>query len=599
MPSPICEVKDGAGAYVATTDGVDVTASNVITIRLADSTGVTAWGLTCVDTDDTLVAATINASLVIDQLTKTATYTEPAGLGTAITFQSVVQEGNRDGAVYAPYTTRFQVHCLTAESLRVMSSNETTESSASFGWIVKMNTKIRQAAGGGSFNPIAIATSLIFAAATVAPTITQTITGVATGQPLRIAAQEAATTGGKLTLASGVGGTTNGDLDLASGAATRLRISPAGDINWFDGAGTWSRWDQWAAAGQCSETYTSAVTSVLHTQAGTAAASGAPWTIQSQAGGVAGGSLNLSSGTGPSAATAGYVNIQTGGVNRLQVGYNFVYCSVAIVASDLDRLAAGNLRLGDVVATGVNISRVGMPTAIAGSLSVAQAAALTTTLTVGTSVAIGASPSTATGSSVKLSNNESITSRTNAAANANIAVMDSGNNITFGDGSFTTFVYGSVLYIGGINTNSWYMSNGSSTIAGYVGAGKQFEIQYSSGTVGTMKLGYAVQGMGDATGNPFRFSRASRTHADSYTQTAADAAHLIYVRTGSPGSDQTVTMPTAADQVRFLRNDFGDASLLKVTPATGALSTGIAALNGAWIECDGTNWSLMSAASTK
>lgn len=141
MVSPLCEVKDGAGAYSTTIGGVDVTPANTITIRLIDQSGVDSWSITCATTDDLSVAATVTAGLTIDSLAKTATFTAPA-TGRAYRFQSRVNGGvDKNGIAQSTYTTTFCVYTLTG-GLRVHALDETTEA-GDFGWCEDVNTLIR------------------------------------------------------------------------------------------------------------------------------------------------------------------------------------------------------------------------------------------------------------------------------------------------------------------------------------------------------------------------------------------------------------------------------------------------------------------------
>lgn len=150
MPSPACQVKNGAAAYVATTNGVDVTPGNTITINLIDSSADT-WSIECVYTDDLSVAATVTASLVINTALRTATFTAPVA-GRAYIFRSRVNNGNGpDGKTKSSYTTTFGVFTLASGGNRVMATNETVEGNATFGWITKFNSFIR--AGAGSPTP--------------------------------------------------------------------------------------------------------------------------------------------------------------------------------------------------------------------------------------------------------------------------------------------------------------------------------------------------------------------------------------------------------------------------------------------------------------
>lgn len=142
MPSPTCQVKDGGGAYQATTTGVDVTPGNTITINLVSSAGVSTWSIECVYTDELSSAATVTAALVIDQNAKTATYTAPVA-GRAYIFRSRVNNGlDTNLQPQSSYTTTFIVHTLIS-SKRVLSAQETLEANATAGWLAKVNDFIR------------------------------------------------------------------------------------------------------------------------------------------------------------------------------------------------------------------------------------------------------------------------------------------------------------------------------------------------------------------------------------------------------------------------------------------------------------------------
>lgn len=145
MVSPICQVKDGSGSYTSTTNGVNVTAGNTITIKLYDVSGVKTWSIQCISTDDNHVAATITSGLTVNQTTKTATFTAPADSSSLI-FKSIVNGGvDNNGVIQPSYSTTLGVYILTAGALRVGAVGETTEGSASFGWTTKINSLIRSA----------------------------------------------------------------------------------------------------------------------------------------------------------------------------------------------------------------------------------------------------------------------------------------------------------------------------------------------------------------------------------------------------------------------------------------------------------------------
>jgi hypothetical protein len=149
MPSPSCQVKDGAGAYGPTTSGVDVTPANTITINLISSAGVTTWSIACITTDDLNTAATVNASLVIDSVAKTATFTAPVA-GSAYRFQSTINGGiDANGVAQTSYSATFCVYTLTAGSRRVGALDETTEGGTS-GWSSSINDIIRNPSASSS-----------------------------------------------------------------------------------------------------------------------------------------------------------------------------------------------------------------------------------------------------------------------------------------------------------------------------------------------------------------------------------------------------------------------------------------------------------------
>lgn len=138
MPSPTCLVNS-----TSTVDGVDVTATSTVTIQLSSLADVNVWSISCIGTDETNVAATINSSLSINQTTKTATFTAPA-VGSALIFQSVINNGlGTNRRVDLTYTTTFGIYVLASGGIRVGAVNETTEGDTDFGWITKINVLSR------------------------------------------------------------------------------------------------------------------------------------------------------------------------------------------------------------------------------------------------------------------------------------------------------------------------------------------------------------------------------------------------------------------------------------------------------------------------
>lgn len=154
MPSPICEVKVGAGAYGPTTYGIDSPSSTVVVIRLVSQADVRTWECSCITTDDLSNSATINAGLVIDALAKTATFTTPLGLGRVYRFRSRINGGVDPNGIATPsYSTTFAIYVLTSGGVRCIAVDETTEGDPIFGWVAPLNELLRNPTGGGGGTP--------------------------------------------------------------------------------------------------------------------------------------------------------------------------------------------------------------------------------------------------------------------------------------------------------------------------------------------------------------------------------------------------------------------------------------------------------------
>lgn len=142
-PSPLCEVKVGAAAYVATAGGVQLTVAATIIIRLASQIDVDSWLIECASTDETSDAATVSASLSIDSVNKTATFTAPAA-GKTYRFRSKINGGiDRNGVARSTYETTFVCYTLASNGMRVLAVDETFEGNATFGWVAALNAAIR------------------------------------------------------------------------------------------------------------------------------------------------------------------------------------------------------------------------------------------------------------------------------------------------------------------------------------------------------------------------------------------------------------------------------------------------------------------------
>lgn len=142
--SPVCLVRDGAGPFVATTNGVNVTAGNVIEIKLNSITDITDWFLQVTGTDETSTGPTLaNVNNITNKVTSAGSvvsFTMPAGAGRAFLFQSTVT------GVGGPLATTFALFVVTDVGTRVGAINERLEGSSAFGWATKVNPVFRTGA---------------------------------------------------------------------------------------------------------------------------------------------------------------------------------------------------------------------------------------------------------------------------------------------------------------------------------------------------------------------------------------------------------------------------------------------------------------------
>jgi hypothetical protein len=151
MPlSPICQVQDGVGPFVSTDNGVDVSPSTTVGIRLLDPSLVVEWYLEVIGTDELSATPTLTDVNAISNLVLTpntvVTFTFPSSSGRAVGFRSTVT------GTGGPLETTFGVYSLTSFSTRVGFVTETREGSVDFGWATKLNPLIRSSGGGGTDN---------------------------------------------------------------------------------------------------------------------------------------------------------------------------------------------------------------------------------------------------------------------------------------------------------------------------------------------------------------------------------------------------------------------------------------------------------------
>ena len=211
-----------------------VTAASTVNVALASVAGVNSWTLTCLSTDETITAATVNASVVVNNTTKTATFTAPAA-GTAMLFQSQVNGGlNSNGLPDATQTTTFAVFVPAANGNLVLALGMTFEPSATNGWLAIFNAVARASASGGSniMTTVAIASTTATVAGTPGYVKLTGATGAATvtlgATNFEVTVWNS--TAYAVTLTNGVNGTTGQFIIPAGGSITVLSDSTSGVV---------------------------------------------------------------------------------------------------------------------------------------------------------------------------------------------------------------------------------------------------------------------------------------------------------------------------------------------------------------------------------
>jgi hypothetical protein len=147
LASPACQVSDNGGAYVLTTNGVDVSAGDTISVQLLSTAGVNLWTLACVGTDETSTAPSISLTGPGGNTRQFAA----GGLGTTYRFQSQINNGyDKNGNWVPSWTTTFGVYVRATSGNRVMAVNEGFESHALAGWTSIVNPVLRSIGGGSA-----------------------------------------------------------------------------------------------------------------------------------------------------------------------------------------------------------------------------------------------------------------------------------------------------------------------------------------------------------------------------------------------------------------------------------------------------------------
>jgi len=136
MPSPTCIVNT-----LSTSGGYQASFAEDLIIELADNTGVNAWNLSVIGTDEGQDAATETGNLVYDFIKRRYEYTFP-GSAASLVFRSEVNHSkDANGSYDSSLITTFIVSASTLLGYNLIAAGETTER-GTFGWSGEINSKI-------------------------------------------------------------------------------------------------------------------------------------------------------------------------------------------------------------------------------------------------------------------------------------------------------------------------------------------------------------------------------------------------------------------------------------------------------------------------
>lgn len=117
----------------STLNGIDVDEGDVVNISLIEDAGVNYWELDLWSSNRDIDLELVKSTLVINQITKSATFVFPSSKG-IILVKSIVNSGlDKNGVSRPEYTSNFAINCR-YNGLRFFAPNETYENSASHGW---------------------------------------------------------------------------------------------------------------------------------------------------------------------------------------------------------------------------------------------------------------------------------------------------------------------------------------------------------------------------------------------------------------------------------------------------------------------------------
>ena len=132
------------------TTGANVSSGSSIVVQLVNPAGVQSWNIACYGVDEITSAASVNATLVQDNTTWTATFTAPSTVeGATMLFNSVTNQGkaNQNSFTFGVF--------VELDGYRLFAGGEDAQSNATVGNAADLNKLVRGVAlgggGGGNF----------------------------------------------------------------------------------------------------------------------------------------------------------------------------------------------------------------------------------------------------------------------------------------------------------------------------------------------------------------------------------------------------------------------------------------------------------------
>jgi hypothetical protein len=131
--------------------GIDVASGSTITVQLQDIAGVGPWSILCTNTDELNDKHLVNATKLVNTVTKTATFVVPStSRGSALQFTSLVNNGQDINGVAQPtFTYKFGVFVPDGYGNRLFHYGMTNESNSKFAYVADINGLI-QAVGSST-----------------------------------------------------------------------------------------------------------------------------------------------------------------------------------------------------------------------------------------------------------------------------------------------------------------------------------------------------------------------------------------------------------------------------------------------------------------